>query len=220
MTVVAPDRNCSGASTSLTIDHPLHIYEHPDGRISVEGTPTDCVHLAITGILEHTPDMVITGINEGANLGDDVWYSGTVAAALEGRTLGYPAIAFSLDGKEHYATAAHVAKQLVLNIENLTPEEQTLLNVNIPDVPLAEIKGIMITRLGTRHKAEPTIKQTDPRGRTIYWIGKAGPAADAGEGTDFYAIKNNFVSITPIRIDLSKTEKIADLNQWIKNIEL
>ena len=178
------------------------------------------MHLGITGILEQTPDMVITGINEGSNMGDDVWYSGTVAAALEGRTLGYPALAFSLDGKEHYDTAAHVAKKLIQNINNLPHKNRTLLNVNIPDVPLAKIRGIMITRLGTRHKAEPTIKQTDPRGRTIYWIGKAGAAADAGEGTDFYAVDNNFVSITPIRIDLSQTEKNAELNEWIEPIKI
>ena len=166
------------------------------------------------------PDVVVTGINEGANLGDDVWYSGTVAAALEGRFLGCPAIAISLNGQDHYETAAKVAVNLVNNVKQLTNDGPVLLNVNVPDIPFKEIKGMQITRLGARHKAEPAIKRKDPRGRDIYWIGKAGAIADDSEGTDFHAVNNNYVSITPIRIDLSQLEKIAELTEWIQDIKL
>lgn len=220
ISVVAPDRNRSGASNSLTLTSPLHIKKLPGGDISVEGTPTDCVHVAITGILDDTPDMVATGINAGSNLGDDVWYSGTVAAAMEGRFLGLPAVAFSLVGEEllHFETAGKVARQIVKNLitNNLPPS--TILNVNVPDVPYEQLQGFEITRLGTRHCAEPTIRQIDPRGNPIYWVGPAGAEQDSGEGTDFHAIRENKVSITPLRIDITHYESFDQLNKWVEDL--
>lgn len=218
--VVAPDRNRSGASNSLTLNAPLHLKKLDNGYVSVEGTPTDCVHVAITGLLETMPDMVISGINHGGNLGDDVWYSGTVAAAMEGRFLGLPAIAISLvsEHAKHYETAAIVACDLIQHLlaEKLPPA--TILNVNVPDVPYEELQGFEITRLGTRHCAAPTIKQKDPRGHEIYWVGPAGAEQDAGPGTDFYAIKQGKVSITPLRMDLTHYESFDNLTDWLGRI--
>ncbi|MFI4963563.1 MAG: 5'/3'-nucleotidase SurE, partial [Legionellales bacterium] len=170
--VVAPDRNRSGASNSLTLRQPLRVRHLENGYYSVEGTPTDCVHLALTGFLNPIADMVVSGINEGGNLGDDVLYSGTVAAAMEGRNLGLPALAVSLVGEnvQHYDTAALIAKRLVLQLKSNNLPSQTILNVNVPDVPIDKIKGIQVTRLGTRHGSEPVIRQLDPRGRVIYWV--------------------------------------------------
>lgn len=220
--IVAPDRNRSGASNSLTLSAPLHVKRLDNGMISVEGTPTDCVHVAITGLLTETPDMVLTGINGGSNLGDDVWYSGTVAAAMEGRFLGLPAIAISLVGDEHkhFETAGLVAKQLVQQLLLDRLPSSTILNVNIPDVAYSDLNGFEVTRLGTRHCAEPTIRQIDPRGHPIYWVGPAGAEQDAGSGTDFNAVRNNKVSITPLRIDLTHHESMPQLNEWVQGLTL
>lgn len=208
--IVAPDRNRSGASNSLTLDRPIRVKTLENGVISVEGTPTDCVHLAITGLLEQAPDMVVSGINEGSNLGDDVLYSGTVAAAIEGRFLGLPAIAISLaiphnssPAISHYKTAGIVAMRLVKRLIENTLPASTILNVNVPNIPFEDIMGYEVTRLGTRHQAERTIAQLDPRGRTVYWVGPAGPEQDAGPGTDFHAIHTNRVSITPLQVDFT-----------------
>jgi len=219
--VVAPDRNRSGASNSLTLHNPIRIKELDNDYISVEGTPTDCVHLALTGMMDMQPDMVIAGINSGANLGDDVLYSGTVAAATEGRFLGLPSIAISLVGTEfkHYQTAAKVAKQIIQNINALSLPGQVILNVNVPDISFEELQGIEITRLGTRHCAEPTIKQTDPRGKTIYWVGPPGIEEDAGPGSDFYAVKTKKVSITPLKIDLTHYESLKRLSHWLQTFD-
>lgn len=219
--VVAPDRNRSGASNSLTLHNPVRVKKLSNGFISVEGTPTDCVHLALTGLLETTPDMVIAGINAGANLGDDVLYSGTVAAATEGRFLGLPAVAVSLVGSElkHYQTAAEVVKVIINNYNTLALKGQVILNVNVPDIPVSQLKGIEITRLGTRHCAEPTIKQVDPRGQVIYWVGPPGIEEDAGPGSDFYAVKTHKVSITPLKVDLTHYESINKLSHWLNTFD-
>jgi 5'-nucleotidase len=219
--IVAPDRNRSGASNSLTLNAPVHVRHLEAGKISVEGTPTDCVHLAITGLLAEMPDMVMTGINDGSNMGDDVWYSGTVAAAMEGRFLGLPAIAISLVGErfEHYETAAVVARQLMGHVLADRLPQSTILNVNVPDVPYEKLQGYEVTRLGRRHRAEPTIRQIDPRGHPIYWVGPAGPEQDAGPGTDFYAINHDRVSITPLRVDLTHYESFDQIAQWVKRMD-
>ena len=219
--VVAPDRDRSGASNSLNLRRPLYTTQHKNGFISVEaGTPTDCVHLAITGLLDDEPDMVVSGINNGANLGDDVLYSGTVAAAMEGRFLGLPAIAVSLCGTkpEHFATAAKVAQILVQQLQRHPLPTDTILNVNIPDVPWSQLAGFQATRLGNRHKSEPVIKANDPRGRPIYWIGPSGPEQDAGPGTDFYAVRTAHVSVTPIQIDLTRHNAIEPLSDWLSGL--
>ena len=217
VTVIAPDRNRSGASHSLTLNNPVRVKTLDNGFMSVEGTPTDCVHIALTGLLDDAPDIVISGINEGANLSDDVWYSGTIAAAMEGRFLGLPAIAVSLVGKQcrHYDTAAQVVKNLVEKLMDHPLPNVTLLNVNVPDMKYHQLNGHKITELGRRHCAEPTIKSKDPRDRTIYWIGPAGKAAVAGKGTDFHAVYNGYVSITPLREDITQNERIAELEEWI-----
>ncbi|GAB6140783.1 5'/3'-nucleotidase SurE [Methylosoma difficile] len=217
LSVVAPDRNRSAASNSLTLEMPLRAHTADNGFIKVDGTPTDCVHLAITGLLEHEPDMVFAGINHGSNLGDDVLYSGTVAAASEGRFLGLPAIAISLAGNNpvHFDTAAEVALTLLKRIISSPLPSDTILNVNVPDVPFAEIKGYQATRLGQRHKSEPVIKSTDPRGRSIYWVGPPGGEQDAGPGTDFYAINAGYVSVTPLQLDLTWYERINALKTWL-----
>src|SRR5579872_2246362 len=222
VTVVAPDRNRSGASNSLTLDNPLRAVTAENGFISVNGTPTDCVHLAVTGLLKEMPDIVVSGINEGSNLSDDVLYSGTVAAATEGRFLGLPSIAVSLAGPkcQHYDTAAEIAKLLVLKLNKDPLPKYTILNVNVPDLPLSEVRGFQVTRLGTRHVAEPTIKTADPRGRKIYWIGQPGPEEDAGPGTDFYAVNSGFASITPLQLDLTHYEVFEQLSGWVKAINL
>jgi 5'-nucleotidase len=217
ITVVAPERNRSGASNSLTLDRPLRISKAENGFIKVDGTPTDCVHLAITGLLEQEPDMVFAGINHGANLGDDVIYSGTVAAATEGRFLGLPAVAISLASgvPRHFDTAARVAVALLARIREQPLPADTILNVNVPDVHFDELRGFQSSRLGQRHKAEPVIRATDPRGRDIYWVGAAGPEQDAGPGTDFHAIRNGYVAVTPLQIDLTRYERIQMLADWL-----
>lgn len=219
-TVVAPEQDRSGASNSLTLDRPLRLRTAANGFHFVNGTPTDCVHLAVTGMLDHQPDMVLSGINNGANMGDDTLYSGTVAAATEGYLLGVPAMAISLAGEHgktvgHYDTASRIACQLVQQVQAKPFASPILLNVNVPDIPFEQIKGVAITRLGRRHKAEPVVRQQNPRGETVYWVGPAGAAADAGEGTDFYAVANGYVSITPLQIDLTHNGQLAILKEWL-----
>jgi 5'/3'-nucleotidase len=220
ITVVAPDRNRSGASNSLTLENPLRLSQLENGVYRVEGTPTDCVHLAITGLLEDEPDMVVSGINAGANLGDDVLYSGTVAAAMEGRFLGFPAIAISLAGNDatHYETAAWAAQKLVAQLKESSLPADTILNVNVPDLPIAEITGFESTRLGHRHKAEPVIKEFDPRGRAMYWVGPAGEEQDAGMGTDFDSIRRGAISVTPLQIDLTRYDAIDGVANWLQGV--
>ncbi|ACT50234.1 MULTISPECIES: 5'/3'-nucleotidase SurE [Methylovorus] len=215
--VVAPERNRSGASNSLTLDRPLTVRKALNGFYYVNGTPTDCVHLAVTGLLDQLPDMVISGINDGANMGDDTIYSGTVAAAMEGYLLGVPSFAFSMSqhNPAHFETAARVAVELVQHIQKKDMPPPMLLNVNIPDVPYDALQGRVITRLGKRHKAEPVIKSTTPRGETVYWVGAAGGAQDAGDGTDFYAVANNRVSMTPLQIDLTHYNQLSSLKTWL-----
>ncbi|MEJ2060150.1 MAG: 5'/3'-nucleotidase SurE [Gammaproteobacteria bacterium] len=217
VTVVAPDRDRSGASNSLTLDQPLRAKLHDDGFISVNGTPTDCVHLAITGLLETEPDMVISGINSGANLGDDVIYSGTVAAAMEGRFLGLPAIAVSQLGPDpqYFETAARAVLEVLERMRSRPLPANTILNINVPDRPWDAVSGIQATRLGHRHKSEPVVGGRDPRGRPIYWVGTAGPEQDAGEGTDFGAINAGFISITPLQVDLTLHDRVAPLADWL-----
>ena len=218
--VVAPDRNCSGASNSLTLTNPLRINRLEKGYISVNGTPTDCVHLAIRELYENEPDLVVSGINAGANLGDDTLYSGTVAAAMEGRFLGLPAIAISLVGRQlqHYQTAAHYAGLIVKGLRQWPLAADQILNVNVPDLPIHDIQGIKVTRLGSRHKAEGMVRTQDPAGREIFWLGPPGEQQDAGEGTDFDAIANGFVSMTPLTVDLTSHRQIEQLQDWIKHL--
>lgn len=217
VTVVAPDRNRSGASSSLTLLNPLRVHQHGDDEFCVDGTPTDCVHLALTGLLAAEPDMVVSGINAGANLGDDVLYSGTVAAAMEGRHLGFPALALSVTHikPQHFGTAAQVACELVERLRAAPLPSNTILNVNVPDCPYADLKGFEVTRLGSRHRAEAVIRSQDPRGRDIYWVGAAGDEADCGPGTDFHAINAGKVSITPILTDLTRYEAMETVSHWL-----
>ena len=218
--VVAPDRDRSGASNSLTLDRPLRARRGENGFLSVDGTPTDCVHLAITGLMEQQPDMVISGINRGANLGDDVLYSGTVAAAVEGRFLGAPAIAVSLVGVagRNFETAAAVAARLIHQLQREPLPADTILNVNVPDVPMQDITGFEATRLGHRHKAEAAFRASDPHGNPVYWVGAAGPEADAGPGTDFDAIRRNAVAITPLQVDMTRYTALEQVSSWLKNL--
>lgn len=220
VTVVAPERDRSGASNSLTLENPLRIHEAGPATYSVDGTPTDCVHLAITGFLDPVPDMVISGINAGANMGDDVLYSGTVAAAMEGRNLGRPAIAVSLcsHAPKHYDTAAQVAVLVQQRLIKDPLPADTILNVNVPDLPMAEIRGFQATRLGQRHRAEQVIHTHDPRGRPIYWIGPAGLEQDAGPGTDFHAVRRGYVSVTPLQIDLTRYQAIDQVAGWVQGL--
>lgn len=217
ITVVAPDRDRSGASNSLTLEAPLRVRRQGEHVYSVNGTPTDCVHIAITGLLEEDPDMVISGINHGANLGDDVLYSGTVAAAMEGRFLGLPAIAISLVAQRsgNMSAAARVASDLLARLSNKPLPRDTILNVNVPDLPYEQLAGFRATRLGHRHRAEAVIRDTDPRGRTIYWVGPAGPEQDNGPGTDFHAVAAGFVSVTPIQTDLTAHSAVEGLSHWL-----
>ena len=217
VSVVAPDKNRSAASNSLTLEMPLRAYDSDNGFIKVDGTPTDCVHLAITGLLEKEPDMVFAGINHGSNLGDDVLYSGTVAAATEGRFLGLPAVAISLVGSNptHFDTAAIVAVTIFKQLNRQPLPKDTILNVNVPDVPIQLLKGYQATRLGQRHKSEPVIKSKDPRGRIIYWVGPPGAEQDAGVGTDFYAVSMGYVSVTPLQVDLTWYERINEIKDWL-----
>jgi len=221
VTVVAPERNRSGASNSLTLEYPLHVHQADNGHYYIDGTPTDCVHLAITGLLEQEPDMVVSGINAGGNLGDDVLYSGTVAAAMEGRFLGLPAMAVSLAGPEpqqHYATASEVAVRMVKKLMQEPLPADVILNINVPDVPVEQLQGFEVTRLGHRHKAEPVVKMQDPRGRDIYWVGPAGAEQDAGPGTDFHAIRRGCVSITPLQVDLTSYRSMDGLAKWVEQL--
>ena len=219
ITVVAPDKNRSAASNSLTLEMPLRASVGENGFTKVDGTPTDCVHLAITGLLEKEPDMVFAGINHGSNMGDDVLYSGTVAAAMEGRYLGLPAIAISLAGYgeqlTHFDTAAQVAVTLLQQLIAYPLPKDSILNVNVPDVPIQKLKGYKATRLGQRHKSEPVIKGKDPRGRILYWVGPPGAEQDAGPGTDFYAVSAGYVSVTPLQLDLTRYDRIDQLTAWL-----
>ncbi len=217
VTVVAPESDRSGSSNSLTLDRSMIVRKAANGFLYVNGTPTDCVHMAITGLLDFKPDVIVSGVNAGANMGDDTLYSGTVAAATEGYLLGIPAFAISLASHRpnYFETAATVAADLVKRqMANVFPEP-VLMNVNVPDIEYAALKGISVTRLGKRHPAEGVVKSQDPRGRTIYWIGAAGAAADAGEGTDFYAVEHNQVSITPLQIDLTHRQQMITLSKWL-----
>lgn len=216
--VVAPERDRSGASNSLTLDRPLSLRRAANGFYHVNGTPTDCVHLAVTGMLDTLPDMVVSGINHGANMGDDTIYSGTVAAATEGYLLGVPSIAISLAGRsgQHFATAGQVARTLVERFLRSPVRQPVLLNVNVPDVPPGQLAGTRVTRLGRRHKAEPVIRAQNPRGETVYWVGAAGEAADAGEGTDFHAVAHHCVSITPLQIDLTHCGQLRMVEDWLQ----
>ena len=217
VTVVAPERDRSGASNSLTLDRPLSLRRTANGYYYVNGTPTDCVHLAVTGMLDELPDMVVSGINLGANMGDDTIYSGTVAAATEGFLLGIPAVAISLCSKAgaHFNTASRVAREIVEMVVREQPKEPVLLNVNVPDMPYEALRGHVVTRLGKRHKAEPVVRAVTPRHETVYWVGAAGAAQDAGEGTDFYAVANQQVSVTPLQIDLTHTQQLPLLRGWL-----
>jgi 5'-nucleotidase len=217
--VVAPDRDRSGASNSLTLRQPLRVRVADNGFHFMDGTPTDCVHVAITGLMEQEPDMVISGINAGANLGDDVLYSGTVAAAMEGRFLGFPAIAVSLAGSppEHYETAARVTLEILNRLDRRPLPPDTILNVNVPDVPVEQIAGFRATRLGHRHKSEPVIRSRDPYGDEVFWVGPAGVEQDAGEGTDFDAVRQRYVSITPLQVDLTRHTAVESIADWLSD---
>jgi 5'-nucleotidase len=219
VTVVAPDRNRSGASNSLTLDVPLRVFDVESGVKCVIGTPTDCVHLSLSGLFDQSFDMVVSGINDGANLGDDVLYSGTVAAAIEGRFLGLPTVALSLCGKpgaaRHFETAASIARRIVAGLLREPLESQWVLNVNVPDLPLSAIKGVLATRLGQRHPSRPAIEAADPHGRPVYWIGPSGAGNDAGEGTDFHAVANGFVSVTPLTVDMTRHTALPAMRNWL-----
>lgn len=217
--VVAPERNRSGASNSLTLDRPLTVRQASNGFYFVNGTPTDCVHLAVTGLISDLPDMVISGINDGANMGDDTIYSGTVAAAMEGFLLGIPSFAVSMSqhNSTYFQTAAKVIVEIIQQYQANPFPPPVLMNINVPDIPYEQLKGKIVTRLGKRHKAEPVIQSKSPRGETIYWVGPAGSAQDAGEGTDFYAVANQQVSLTPLQADLTYQDQLGALKDWINN---
>ncbi len=219
ITVVAPDRNRSGASNSLTLDVPLQVFSVEPGVFGVIGTPTDCVHLSVSGLFDHEFDMVVSGVNDGPNLGDDVLYSGTVAAAIEGRFLGLPTLAVSLctgsEGARHFDTAARVARELVARLIALPLERRLVLNVNVPDLPYEQLRGFRSVRLGHRHPSEAVIPARDPRGRTVYWIGSSGAGDDAGEGTDFAAVAAGCVSVTPLTVDMTRHASLEPLAQWL-----
>lgn len=218
--VVAPDRNRSGASNSLTLTRPLRVSSAPNGFMFVDGTPTDCVHIGLTALMDPEPDMVIAGINHGSNLGDDVLYSGTVAAAMEGRYLGLPAMAISLTGHNptHYETAAQVALDLTRQLQDKPLPNDVIINVNVPDRPLGDIKGFQVARLGNRHKSEPVVRARDPSGREIFWVGPAGEEQDGGPGTDFYAIGQGYVAVTPLQVDLTRHEQLNVLRDWLSDL--
>lgn len=224
ITVVAPERERSGASNSLTLDRPLSLRRAANGFYFVNGTPSDCVHLAVTGMLDHLPDMVVSGVNLGANMGDDTIYSGTVAAATEGHLLGVPALAVSLDSRSrigaHFETAARVARRIVERFQRGDADsfgpEPLLLNLNVPDIPYEQLKGVRVTRLGKRHRAESVVRQLTPRNETVYWVGAAGAAQDAGEGTDFHAVAQDYAALTPLQIDLTHTARIASAQRWFE----
>lgn len=215
VTVVAPEQNHSGASNSLTLNRPLYVRRAANGFFYVNGTPSDCVHLAVTGMLDFMPDIVVSGINDGANMGEDTLYSGTVAAATEGYLLGIPSIAFSLakKGYGNLDAARQVAHDIVARYVREPAREPMLLNVNIPG---DDVKGTQATRLGKRHKAEPAVKASDPHGEPVYWVGKVGAAADDGPGTDFHATASGYVSVTPLQIDLTRFEQIDHVRAWLE----
>jgi 5'-nucleotidase len=218
ITVVAPERNRSGASNSLTLDRPLSVKKASNGFFYVNGTPTDCVHIALTGLMDTLPDMVISGINDGANMGDDTIYSGTVAAAMEGYLLGIPSIAISMSQHDstYFETAARVAVELIQHYQKINFKTATLLNVNVPDIPYDQLQGLQVTRLGKRHKAEPVIQLKTPRNETVYWVGAAGQPNDGGLGTDFFAVANRQVSISPIQVDLTHHAQLTEIQDWLK----
>lgn len=215
--VVAPERDRSGSSNSLTLDRPLSLHKSHNGFYYVNGTPTDCVHLAVTGMLDVMPDMIVSGVKHGANMGDDTIYSGTVAAATEGFLLGIPSLAVSLvsSSQGNYRTAARVAADMVLRCRDHEIQRPVLLNINVPDIEYEQLAGIEVTRLGRRHKAEPVIKSQSPRGESVYWVGAAGAEQDAGNGTDFYAVRNNRVSVTPLQIDLTRYDQMDLIAKWL-----
>ncbi|WP_404391674.1 5'/3'-nucleotidase SurE [Pseudoalteromonas phenolica] len=218
VTVIAPDRNCSGASNSLTLLNPLRATQLENGFYSVNGTPTDCVHLGVNQLLDEEPDLVVAGINNGANLGDDTLYSGTVAAATEGRHLGLPAIAVSLCSKKeaNYETAAEVAVKIIKQLSSHPLPKDQIININVPDIPLAELKGVKVTRLGARHKADTMTEQIDPWGRSVFWYGSLGSESDAGEGTDFYAVNQGYAAVTPLKVDMTAHESIDAMSSWLE----
>jgi len=218
ITVVAPERDRSGASNSLTLDRPLMLSRAHNGFSYVNGTPTDCIHMAVTGLLDFEPDVVVSGINSGSNMGDDTLYSGTVAAATEGYLLGIPSIAMSLVGKQfvHYDTAARFARELVERLVRAPFGSPVLLNVNVPDLPFEAVNGMEVTRLGRRHKAQPVVASKNPRGETVYWVGPAGAAREAGPGTDFNALERGVVSVTPLQVDLTHASQIPLISDWIR----
>ena len=218
ITVVAPERDRSGASNSLTLDRPLQLARAHNGFFYVNGTPTDCVHMAVTGMLDFEPDFVVSGVNSGSNMGDDTLYSGTVAAATEGYLLGIPSVAVSLVSREfvHYATAARVARDIVERLARAPFGAPVLLNVNVPDVPYAEVAGTEVTKLGRRHKAQAVVPAKNPRGETVYWVGPAGAAREAGPGTDFNAVERGFVSVTPLQMDLTHADQIPLVDGWLR----
>ncbi|AUY26357.1 MAG: 5'/3'-nucleotidase SurE [Mixta calida] len=214
--IVAPDRNRSGASNSLTLETPLRTFSWPNGDIAVQmGTPTDCVYLGVNALMHPRPDIVVSGINAGPNLGDDVIYSGTVAAAMEGRHLGLPALAVSLDGHQHYATAAAVTCAILQGLQREPLRTGRILNINVPDLPLEQIKGIRVTRCGSRHPADKVIPQQDPRGNTLYWIGPPGDKHDAGPDTDFAAVDEGYVSVTALHVDLTAHQAQEVVGSWL-----
>jgi 5'-nucleotidase len=217
VTVVAPEQNHSGASNSLTLARPLSVNQAANGFYFVNGTPTDCVHIALTGLLDPLPDLVLSGINNGQNMGDDTLYSGTVAAAMEGHLFGIPAIAFSLvdKGWDHLDGAAHWAGRLLQRYLDAPLPRSLLLNVNLPNRPAADVRGWVSTRLGKRHPSEPVIRAENPRGEPIYWIGAAGGARDAGPGTDFHATAEGWVSVTPLNIDLTHAGQLPQISAWL-----
>jgi len=219
-TIVAPDRNRSGASNSLTLTHPVSAIQHEPNVYSMQGTPTDCVNIALNGLLKEGTDMVVSGINDGPNMGDDVLYSGTVGAAMEGRHLGHAAVAFSMGSHEptHFDTAARVAAKIVTQLIAVPLPNDTILNVNVPDIEFDSVKGLRATRLGTRHPSKRATCQLSPRGDAIYWIGAAGDIADDGPGTDFGAVRDGYVSVTPLQIDLTKRESVSPVANWLENI--
>ena len=217
VTVIAPDRNCSGASNALSLHQPLRIQQMESGFFSVNGTPSDCVHLGVNRFLKEDPELVVSGINHGANLGDDVIYSGTVAAATEGRYMGLPAIAVSLTSKkgEHFETAARIVLEIIQKLQKHPLPANQILNVNVPDVPYEELKGIKVTRQGRRHRAEGMVEDTDPFGRQIFWYGPAGAEQDAGPGTDFEAVTNGYCSVTPLSVDMTAYQSLDDMKDWM-----
>ncbi|RUO22501.1 5'/3'-nucleotidase SurE [Aliidiomarina iranensis] len=219
VTVIAPDRNCSGASNSLTLHSPLRVEQLENGFFSVNGTPTDCVHIGTNSPLGEAPDLVVSGINDAPNMGDDVIYSGTVAAATEGRFVGLPAIAVSMGqhGHDYYETAARVVADLIKKLQEKPLKSDFVLNVNVPSVPFADIKGTQLTRLGRRHRAENMVRDSDPWGREIFWYGPVGPQRDDGPGTDFAAVSDGYVSITPLTVDMTAKDDEERVQKWLEN---